>query len=209
MDCSAPGLPVRHQLPELAQTHVHRVSNTIPSSHPLLPPSPPAFHLPHESALRVRGPKHWSVSFSTSPSGICACQMQRSACAKPGRVAHVLLPTPHPALSCVWAGSSCERGPSEPQGPFTGSPLSPTALAPGRYTFLYESLSTKKLDWKNHRPPLGGQSVLGASLPRSVQLGPARNAGADGLSWLPWFTGVGAGDSPETGPGSTRHRPGP
>lgn len=134
---------------------------------------------------------------------------------------HTVSPTPHElsgtlhpqgactSLSCVWAGSSCERGPSEPQGPFTGSPLSPTALAPGRYTFLYESLSTKKLDWKNHRPPLGGQSVLGASLPRSVQLGPARNAGADGLSWLPWFTGVGAGDSPETGPGSTRHRPGP
>ena len=36
MDCSTPGFPVRHQLPELAQTHVHRVSDTIQSSHPVI-----------------------------------------------------------------------------------------------------------------------------------------------------------------------------
>ena len=40
--CSTPGLPVHHQLPELAQTHVHRVSDAIQSSHPLSSPSPPA-----------------------------------------------------------------------------------------------------------------------------------------------------------------------
>ena len=34
MDCSTPGLPVHHQLPELAQTHVHRVSDAIQPSHP-------------------------------------------------------------------------------------------------------------------------------------------------------------------------------
>ena len=44
-DCSTPGLPVRHHLPELAQTHVHRVSDAIQPSHPLLSPSPPAFNL--------------------------------------------------------------------------------------------------------------------------------------------------------------------
>ena len=33
MDCSTPGFPVHHQLPELAQTHVHQVSDaTQPSS---------------------------------------------------------------------------------------------------------------------------------------------------------------------------------
>ena len=42
MDCSMPGFFVHHQLPELAQTHVHRVSDAIQPSHPLLPPSPPA-----------------------------------------------------------------------------------------------------------------------------------------------------------------------
>ena len=42
MDCSTPGFPVHHQLPELAQTHVHQVGDAIQPSHPLLSPSPPA-----------------------------------------------------------------------------------------------------------------------------------------------------------------------
>ena len=42
MNCSTPGLPVHHQLPEFTQTHVHRVSDAIQPSHPLLSPSPPA-----------------------------------------------------------------------------------------------------------------------------------------------------------------------
>ena len=45
MDCSTPGHPVHHQLPELAQTHVHRVGGAIQPSHPLSAPSPPAFNL--------------------------------------------------------------------------------------------------------------------------------------------------------------------
>ena len=40
MDCSAPGLPVHHQLPEFTQTDVHRVSDAIQPSHPLSSPSP-------------------------------------------------------------------------------------------------------------------------------------------------------------------------
>ena len=44
MDCSTPGLPVHHQLPELAQTHVHQVGNDIQPSHPLSPPSSPALN---------------------------------------------------------------------------------------------------------------------------------------------------------------------
>ena len=42
MNCSTPGLPVHHQLPEFTQTHVHRVSDAIQPSHPLPSPSPPA-----------------------------------------------------------------------------------------------------------------------------------------------------------------------
>ena len=42
MNRSVPGLPVRHQLPELTQTHVHQVSDAIQPSHPLSSPSPPA-----------------------------------------------------------------------------------------------------------------------------------------------------------------------
>ena len=45
MDCSTPGLAIHHQLVKLAQTHVHRVSDVIQQSHPLLSPSPPAFNL--------------------------------------------------------------------------------------------------------------------------------------------------------------------
>ena len=69
-----PGFPVHHHLPELAQTHVHRVSDAIQPSHPLLSPSPPAFNLPsirvvsNELTLCIRWPKYWSFSFSISPS---------------------------------------------------------------------------------------------------------------------------------------------
>ena len=66
MDCSTPGFPVQHQLPELSQTHVHWVGDTIQPSHPLLSPSPPAFHLSNESVLHIRWPKFWS--FSNNPS---------------------------------------------------------------------------------------------------------------------------------------------
>ena len=41
-NCSTPGFPVHHQLPEFTQTHVHRVSDAVQSSHPLSSPSPPA-----------------------------------------------------------------------------------------------------------------------------------------------------------------------
>ena len=42
MNCSRPGLPIHHQLPEFTQTHIHRVSDVIQPSHPLSSPSPPA-----------------------------------------------------------------------------------------------------------------------------------------------------------------------
>ena len=37
MGCNRPGFPVRHQLPELTQTHVHQVSDAIQPSHPVVP----------------------------------------------------------------------------------------------------------------------------------------------------------------------------
>ena len=42
INCSTPGLPVHHQLPEFIQTHFHQVGDAIQPSHPLLFPSPPA-----------------------------------------------------------------------------------------------------------------------------------------------------------------------
>ena len=74
MDCSTPGFPVLHQLPELAQTHVHRVSDAIQPSHHLSSPSPPASNLSqdqdllHSVSSLCRWPKYWSFSFNISPS---------------------------------------------------------------------------------------------------------------------------------------------
>ena len=74
MDCSTPGFPVHHQLPEFTRTHVHWVSDAIQPSHPLLSPSPPSFNLSQhqgfskESVLDIWWPKYWSFSFSISPS---------------------------------------------------------------------------------------------------------------------------------------------
>ena len=50
MDCSTPGLPVHHQVPEFTQTHVHRVSDAIQASHPLSSPSL-AFRLSQNQGL--------------------------------------------------------------------------------------------------------------------------------------------------------------
>ena len=58
MDCSMPGLPVHHQLLELAQTHVRQVGDAIQSSHPLSSPYPPTFNLSQHQGLFQR------VSFS-------------------------------------------------------------------------------------------------------------------------------------------------
>ena len=73
MDYSMLGFPVHHQLPELAQTHVHWVGDAIQPSYLLL--SPPSAFKPssirafsNESVLYIRWPKYWSFSFSISPS---------------------------------------------------------------------------------------------------------------------------------------------
>ena len=51
MDCSTPGFPVHHQLPEFTQTHVHWVSDAIQPSHPLSSPFPPAFNVSQHQGL--------------------------------------------------------------------------------------------------------------------------------------------------------------
>ena len=51
MDCSTPGLPVHHQLPEFTQTHVHWFGDAIQPSHPLSSSSPPAFNLSQHQGL--------------------------------------------------------------------------------------------------------------------------------------------------------------
>ena len=74
MDCSLPGFPVQHQLPEF--TKLKSIESMMPSSHLilcrpllLLPPIPPGLRVfSNESTLPMRWPKYWSFSFSISPS---------------------------------------------------------------------------------------------------------------------------------------------
>ena len=75
MNCSTPGLPVHHQLPEFTQTHVRWIRDALQPSHPLSSPSPPAPNpsqyprvFSSESTLRMRWAKYWSFSFSIIPS---------------------------------------------------------------------------------------------------------------------------------------------
>ena len=74
MNCSTPGLPVHHHLPEFTQ--LTSIESVMPSSHLivcrpllLLPPIPPNIRVfSNESTLHVRWPKYWSFSFSSIPS---------------------------------------------------------------------------------------------------------------------------------------------
>ena len=74
VDCSMPGFPVLHYLPEFAQTHIHLVGHVIQPSYPrgplllLLPSIFPSIRVfSNESVLPIRWPKYWSLSFSISP----------------------------------------------------------------------------------------------------------------------------------------------
>ena len=73
MDCSMPGLPVHHQLPELTQTHVHWVSDAIQPSHLLSSPSACLHSFPASGSFQMSqffssgGQSIKSFSFSISP----------------------------------------------------------------------------------------------------------------------------------------------
>ena len=73
MDCSMPGFSVRHQFPELAQTHVHQVSDAIQTSHLLSSPSPPAFSLSQNQGL------FQGVSSSHQMAKVLESQLQRQS----------------------------------------------------------------------------------------------------------------------------------
>ena len=70
-DCSAPGLPVHHQLPEFTQTHVCQVSDAIQPSQPLSSPSPPTFNLSQHQGL--------GISFSHQVTKVLELQLQNQS----------------------------------------------------------------------------------------------------------------------------------
>ena len=93
MDCSIPGFPVFHHLPEISQTHVHWVGDAIQPSHSLLSPSPPAFKLSQHQGV------FFSFFFFSStclmlqthlppPSCMCAQSCNPMDCSPPGSSVH-------------------------------------------------------------------------------------------------------------------------
>ena len=64
MNCSMPGLPVHHQLPESTQIYVPRVNDAIQPSHPLSSPSPPALNLSQHQDYQLH---------TKSSAGFVAC----------------------------------------------------------------------------------------------------------------------------------------
>ena len=130
MDCSTPGLPVHHQLQDLAQTHAHGVGDAIQPSHPLSSPSPLAFSLGQHKGL-----SQW-VSSSHQEAKVLQLQ--------------------HPSFQWVvrvdfledWlAGSPCSARDSQ-----ESSPIPPfkriTSLV---LSILYSPTVTSTHDhWKNH-----------------------------------------------------------
>ena len=76
MDCSTADFPVHHQLPDLAQTHIHWISDAIQPSHPLSSPSPTAFNLSQHQGIF-----QWVSSLATSGG-------QSSASVLPMKIQH-------------------------------------------------------------------------------------------------------------------------
>ena len=132
MNCSTPGFPVHHQLPELVQTYAHRVSDAIQPSHPLLSPSSPAFNLSQHQGLFQWG------SSSHQVARVLEFQLQHQSFQWIFRT------------NFLWdwlAWSPCSPRDSEESSPTLQFSISSLALS-----FLYSPTLTSINDyyWKNH-----------------------------------------------------------
>ena len=85
MDCSTPGLPVRHQLPEFTQTHVHWVGNALQPSHPLSSPSPTALNLSqHQGLFQWVSSSHQVAKVLEFPASTSVLPMNTQDCSPLG-----------------------------------------------------------------------------------------------------------------------------
>ena len=132
MNCSTPGLPVHHQLPEFTQTHVHRVSDAIQPSHPLSSPSPPApSPSQHQSLLQ------W-VNSSHEVAKVLEFQLQHRSLRRTPRT---------DLLQNGLVGSPCSPRDSQESSP-TPQFKSTNSLA---LSFLHSpTLASIRDHWKNH-----------------------------------------------------------
>ena len=132
MDCSMPGLPVHHQLPEVAQTSVHLVGDAIQPSHPLSSPSRPVFNLSQHQGL-----SQW-ISFSHQLATVLEFQLQHQSF-------QWIFRTDFLYDRVVW--SPCRRRDSQ-ESSSTPQFKSLNSLA---LSFLYSSILTSIHDyWKNY-----------------------------------------------------------
>ena len=132
MDCSTPGIPVHHQLPEFTQTHVHWVGDAIQPSHPLPSTSPPALNLSQHQGLFL-----W-VSSSNQVTKVLEFQLQHQCFKWTLRT---------DLLQDGLVGSPCSPRDSQESSP-TPQFKSISSLA---LRFLYSPTLTSIHDhWKNH-----------------------------------------------------------
>ena len=131
MNCSTPGLPVHHQLPDSTQTHVHRVGDAIQPSHPLSSPSPALNLSQHPGLLK------W-VSSSHQVAKVLEFQLQHQSFQWIFRI-HVL-----------WdglVGSPCSPSDSQESTPTPQS----KSINSSALSFLHSPTLTSIHDhWKNH-----------------------------------------------------------
>ena len=132
MDCSMPGLPIHHQLPEFTQTHAYWVSDAIQPSHPLSSPSPPTFNLSqHQGFFK------W-VSSSHQVAKVLEFQLQ------------------HQSFQWIFRTDFLKDGlVGSPCSPRDSQESSPTpqfkSINPSVLSFLCSSTLTSIHDyWKNH-----------------------------------------------------------
>ena len=132
MNRSTPVLPIHHQLPDFTQTRVHRVSDAIQSSHPLLSPSPPSPHpSEHQSLFQ------W-VSSSHEVAKVLEFQLHHHSLQRNPRV---------DLLQNGLVGSPCSPRDSQESSP-TPQFKSINSLA---LSFLHSPILTSIHDhWRNH-----------------------------------------------------------
>ena len=146
MDCSTPGFPVHHQLPEFTQTQVHRVGDAIQPSHPLSPPSPPA-----SSLCQHQGLFQW-VSSSHQVPKVLEFQLQHQSF-------QWIFRTEFPSNGVV--GYPCSPRDSQESSPTPHKGINSSSLC-----LIYGPNLTSTHDyWKNHNSDqmdLCGQSNVSA-----------------------------------------------
>ena len=131
-DWSMPGFHAHHQLPELSQTHVHRVGDAIQPSHPLSSPSPPALNLSQHKGLF-----RWVCS-SHQVAKILEFQLQ------------------HESLQWIFRTDFLEDWlvwcPCSPKDPQESSPTPQfKSISSSALSFLYgQTLTSIHNYWKNH-----------------------------------------------------------